>query len=399
MNFSVLTNNERKNMKFIFEEMENFYDSILIATAFFSETETIIKMIDKNINISLLISLRFPTDPYALEKIYVHQNVDVKFLSNDFHSKFYIFLKDNIPVAGIIGSSNFTNGGLEKNIETNIFSKDIYFCKDLKNHFETIQKKAHDLEPNDISEYKKIFILKQKATQLREEEIFNENLLKDRSNTNKNISRKAKEYLSFIKIVSEVKRIINDELRTYYPETPAFLVIDHFWHWLKTEYANQNPSFTIPNEEKIKLLFNDYTIWEKKENYTKQMFEKSKNIFNKYLAREYLQELTEEKLTEIYSNLHSGGARDNRFHSAEKFVKHNDLEKIKKAFQYLLYSNDDIVLRINRLINPDSELKLEEFGASCTQELLGWVFYEKYPMRNEKADFCMRYLGYKIGDT
>ena len=58
-----------------------------------------------------------------------------------------------------------------------------------------------------------------------------------------------------------------------------------------------------------------------------------------------------------------------------------------------------MVLRINRLIKPDSEVKLEEFGASCTQELLGWVFYEKYPMRNEKADFCMRYLGYKIGDT
>lgn len=138
MNFSVLTNNERKNMKSIFEEMENFYDSILIATAFFSETETIIKMIDNNINISLLVSLRFPTDPYVLEKIYIYQNVDVKFLLNDFHSKFYIFLKDNIPVAGIIGSSNFTNGGLEENIETNLFSKDIYFCKDLKNHFEHI---------------------------------------------------------------------------------------------------------------------------------------------------------------------------------------------------------------------------------------------------------------------
>ena len=30
-------------MKSIFEEMENSYDSILIATAFFSETETIIQ--------------------------------------------------------------------------------------------------------------------------------------------------------------------------------------------------------------------------------------------------------------------------------------------------------------------------------------------------------------------
>ena len=88
MHFSILTNNHRKNIKSIFEEMENSYDSILIATAFFSETETIIKMIDKNINIVLLVSLRFPTAPHALEKIYVHQNVGVKFLPADFHSKF-----------------------------------------------------------------------------------------------------------------------------------------------------------------------------------------------------------------------------------------------------------------------------------------------------------------------
>ena len=43
MHFSILTNNHRKNMKSIVEEIENSYDSILIATAFFSETETIIQ--------------------------------------------------------------------------------------------------------------------------------------------------------------------------------------------------------------------------------------------------------------------------------------------------------------------------------------------------------------------
>ena len=189
MHFSILTNNHRKNIKSIFEEMENSYDSILIATAFFSETETIIKMIDKNINIVLLVSLRFPTAPHALEKIYVHQNVGVKFLPADFHSKFYISLKDNIPVDSIIGSSNFTNGGLENNIEINIFLKDIDFCKALKMHFQNILEKAHDLEPNDILKYKRIFASQQKLTQSREEEIVYENLLKDRRNTNKNISK------------------------------------------------------------------------------------------------------------------------------------------------------------------------------------------------------------------
>ena len=399
MNFSILTNNKFKTMKSLFEEMENSYDTLFIASAFFSETETVMKMIDKNINIVLLVSLRFPTNPYALEKIYYHQNVTVKFLSKDFHSKFYIFLKNDTPVAGIIGSSNFTNGGLENNIETNVFSRDSQFSKNLKVHFETILEKAHDLEPNDIEEYKKIFTLKQKTSILPEENLFNENVVKDRTNTNKNISKKAKEYLSFIKIVNEVKRIINDQLINDYPEIPAFLVIDHFWHWLKTEYANQNPSLKTPNEEKIKSLFKEYTLWEKKENYTKQMFEKSKNIFCKFLSKDTLNNITREQLIEIYKNLHSGDERNSRFHSAEKFVNNNNLDTIKKGLQYLLYSNDDIVLRIDSLISLDSKLKLEEFGPSCTQELIGWVFYDKYPMRNDKADFGVKFLGYKFDIT
>ena len=92
MNFSILTNNQLKKIRSEFEKMEDTYDSILIASAFFSETETIMKMVDSNINIVLLVSLRYPTNPYALEKIYYHQNVTVKFLLNDFHSKFYVFI-------------------------------------------------------------------------------------------------------------------------------------------------------------------------------------------------------------------------------------------------------------------------------------------------------------------
>ena len=399
MNFSILTNNKFKNMKSLFDEMGNSYDTVFIATAFFSETETIMKLVDANINIVLLVSLRFPTNPYALEKIYYHQNVNVKFLLNDFHSKFYVFLNNNNPVAGIIGSSNFTNGGLEKNIETNVFSRDILFCKGLRNHFNILLDKAHDLEPNDLAEYKKIFDLKNKNSIIPEEKLFNENILKDRGNTNKSITKKAKEYLSFIKIVNEIKRIINDDLVENYPDIPAYFVIDHFWHWLKTEYVTQNPSFDKPNEQKIKSLFHEYTIWEKKDNYTKQMFEKSKNTFCALLSKESIKTITKEQLTEIYTNLHSGEERNSRFHSADKFVTLNQLEKIRSALEYLLYSNHDIVLRIDKLINTESELKLEEFGPSCTQELIGWVFYDKYPMRNDKSDFGVKYLGYKFDIT
>lgn len=398
MHLCILTNNQFRKMNYFFEYMRGQYDEVCIASAFFSETEALRKMVDDNINISLIVSLRFPTNCYSLEKIYYLQNVEVKFLLNDFHSKFYIFLKRKKPVASIIGSSNFTNGGLENNIETNLFSTDYEFSSFLMQHFNTLKNKAHDLEPSDLIEYKKVFDAKQKKNQTPEEDDFNDKILKNRNNAKSSVSKTAKEYLVFERIVNEIKRVLENELENYYPSIPPFIVIDHFWQWLKTEYCIKqgNKKFLKPNNEKLITMFREFYTWDQEKKYTLEMFDKSKLIFNKYLKQDHIQDLTKEELIEVYSNLHSGSARENRFHSAQKFVELNKLEKIKKSLSYLLYSNDDITLRIDSLTNTESEMKLEEFGSSCIQELIGWVFYDKYPIRNEKANFSVKFLGYKF---
>jgi hypothetical protein len=122
---------------------------------------------------------------------------------------------------------------------------------------------------------------------------------------------------------------------------------------------------------------------------------KSKNLFGKLLSESHIDKLTLDEARQIYANLHSGNFRARRFGGDEKFVTENTIQKIKASFKYLLYSNDEIDLRIHNLCyNPD--YKLNQLKSSGTQELLGWVSPEKYPLRNDKADAALELLGFEI---
>ena len=65
---------------------------IYIATAFFSEDDLAIKMVNNNCTIQLIVRLDYGTDPDSLEKIIDNPNVDIRFFTgNSFHPKIYIF--------------------------------------------------------------------------------------------------------------------------------------------------------------------------------------------------------------------------------------------------------------------------------------------------------------------
>jgi len=87
--------------------------------------------------------------------------------------------------------------------------------------------------------------------------------------------------------------------------------------------------------------------------------------------------------------------RSTRFAAHKKFVKDNEILKIRKSLNYLLWSDDDIEVRIDRLIRGP-KYKLAQFGPSNIQEIIGWVQPEKMPLRNNKADDALELLGYNF---
>lgn len=167
--------------------------------------------------------------------------------------------------------------------------------------------------------------------------------------------------------------MVNDISANEYPNIPTYLAIDHFWHWVKIVWAKENRTKpTVANLNiTIPKLFKEYCAWDKTtNNYTKEMANTSMTLFAKLLSESNIDKLTKDEAQLIYANLHSGAMRIRRFGADKTFVTDNSIQKIRTSLKHLLYSNEDLDLRIHNLCkNP--EYKLSQFNFSGTQEIIG----------------------------
>jgi len=152
--------------------ISNEADTILIASAFFTETEMINNWLLENKKLELIISLRPPTNYFSLKKIL--DKVKVNYLGDKFHSKIYIFKKSNEILNAVVGSSNFTSGGLEENIETNILITDRNTLVQLDRHYLDLKSQSKILDADILKKYKGDFedFIKQESKNKRKLEAF-----------------------------------------------------------------------------------------------------------------------------------------------------------------------------------------------------------------------------------
>ncbi len=398
----VLTNDKDRNLIKILYDFADKADVIKVATAFFSDTASINLWLKNLKQVDLLVSLRPPTNYYSLKNIHSKLGINIQFLGNNFHSKFFIFYSKERPFACIIGSSNFTAGGLHKNIETNAILTNTKYLIELDKQFSVLWEQSFLLQLTDLDNFKVIYDNFQKRAERTEKEQkqFEKKILTNRTNKKKKlkVGKEAKQYFAFWRIIDEVKGMVDDISKQEYPRVPVYISIDHFWHWVKTVWAKENRRKpTVTSRIKvIPKLFKEYCQWDKStENHTKEMARASKTIFRKLLSEANIEKLTRDEARQIYANLHSGAMRTRRFNADEKFVAENSIKRIRKSLKYLLYSDDELDLRIHNLcLNP--KYKLSQFKSSGTQELIGWVTPNKYPMRNDKADEALSLLGYEL---
>ena len=371
-------------------------DKIRIAVAFLTDTDVLTYFLNTKNTIELIVSLRPPTNPKALRKIY--QKTNTRFLGTDFHSKIYCFYENDELKTCVIGSSNFTNGGLINNIETNVLIDDITVLKQVEEHFSDLWTKSKTLQPSDIDKLEKLIKEFNEANK-----IINKKLVEHQENINqrskiksKKVSKVAQEYLQFWKSVDDVKYILSNELNDNYPNVPPYLVIDLFWDWLKEVGIPQNAKFNSKRRQLyLPVLFNEFI---ESDVYSEAAENRNadSDSFRNYLSESKIDRLSRGRARDIYVKLNSGRSRAQRFGSHLKFANDNDINKIRKSLKYLLYNEDDVELRIHNLLDKNGIYKLSEFGDSCVQELLGWIHPKKYPCRNEKANDGIKYLGYKL---
>jgi superfamily II DNA or RNA helicase len=171
-------------LKSIIENMEKFNSKILVGLK--SDAE-IYQSINKQKEFSKTQINDLENDIYFMEKIQQlikNKKLIIKITKErNVHAKMYIFRNDpqdeNVEYKGsvIVGSSNLTYNGLEKNYELNVEIKDDNSIKDAVKIFNDLWKDSEELTSNDIDKYIKPFLPKPKEIIKKDNDIFYQSLI------------------------------------------------------------------------------------------------------------------------------------------------------------------------------------------------------------------------------
>ncbi len=405
MNPEIITNNVSElSIRDKIQEFLPKSNKVIIAVAFFNDSELIKQILESGSTVTLIVSLRPPTNYYALKDVLHKDNLNTFYLGPEFHSKIYAFIDNKKAIiSSIVGSSNLTSGGLDNNIETNVILQDINSLKQIDKLLQDIQDLSTILQPDTLDAYKERYdrFMKQNPPEKTPKAATKHKPGKQ----NFKVSKKSSEYYEFWKVADKVKDLVKDISIKEYPEIPIYLVIDHFWHWI-VKICHPDRLLVLQNSDDltktkyIPVLFRDYCKWDKSESgktaptYTESMPINSRKL-QKLLSKSKLQVLDKNNALEVYRSFHATQSLIQRFDADKIFIKENKISSIRESFNYLLYSNDPIDIRIHSMTSPNGEYRLKQFGPSCVQELLGWVNPEKMPIRNMKADKAIRLLGFR----
>ncbi len=88
--------------------------TVYIASAFFTHSDVVERILEKGCKVLMVVRLGFPTSPYAIEKVKSHPNLQLRiYTGHAFHPKLYI-LGDEMA---LLGSANLTRAALLTNQE------------------------------------------------------------------------------------------------------------------------------------------------------------------------------------------------------------------------------------------------------------------------------------------
>jgi HKD family nuclease len=393
--------------------------SIYAAVAFFTESDVVNELANSSCHVRLVVRLGFPTSPKALSAINKNPNIELRYYSDkSFHPKLYIF-GDRVA---FVGSANLTRSALLTNQEimVSIESEDPRFGE-LASLFSDYWNEAQVLTPDNLAAYSEIYKKHSKAINeisLIDEETESKVGKSVFPNINRGKKNKSKENIfldnyrkTYQESVAAFKKIksVYEQKQTRKTEScpiPLRLEIDSFFSFVRDVHATQETwkETTLGwSEEKQIVLSDQIDEWLNREwphfdeticneNYPK--------IVSVLGAPETIDTASFDDIIGALVVLHSFHDRLRFFPGGletllKAFRSGNELDHVKYSIKHLLYGKGDIVKRMADLIY-DSSYKLNEFGQSNVQELVGWINKEELPVINGRTTKVLRYYGFDV---
>lgn len=414
--------NRSEKQDFVINELERRATdecSVYIASAFFTQSDLVERMLEKGCKVLMVVRLGFPTSPDAIDKVINHPNLQLRiYTGHAFHPKLYIFGDET----ALVGSANLTRPALLTNQEVmvSIDSTDGRFVE-LMAIFEDYWDGAEVPTPEQLEIYKKLFREYEKhqtRVEALEQEILNK--LGDRSpaNINRGQPKPNKQSLflsNFRKTYQEAVSAFNVIRQAYKAsgyrkaseaDVPLRIEIDSFISWVRETVAageawKISPLRSTSEQEKmIVSLIADWrnTRWPHFEDrIVGENYPRFQRVFG---SRESIMGAGDSDLFDALATLHSFHDRFRFFDGGlptwkREFPTFNDPKRTRETLAYLVYGPGDIVQRMADAIY-DPRYKLNEFGQANVQELVGWRNREELPIINGRTTKVLRYFGSKV---
>ncbi len=406
----VITNTNKNNNRMLKLIIDQSIDTnILIASAFFTESDIIKQMIDNKCNISLIIRLGIGTSPKALKEVVNLPNINIRFFTGrSFHPKFYIFGNR----IAYVGSSNLTKSGLTTNQEVNveIDSEEPIFT-DLFSIFNEYWISAEVLTEEIInkfaeieSKYKPSDPFQEIYNKIGEYEFNNVGRDKAKIATDKQfILNFRKNYQEYITKFNLLKNIYNDIGERRFGEIPLRIEVDRFLWWIREFKANGESYKGIKIksnaelEQTIPPLIKEFIVT--KNNYLEnEAVPRYFEIKNSLKDENSITGSNINELINILINVHAfhdtlrffeGGLEPMK----NSFLTLNGEAKIKNTISWLLFGSNGYENRIYSCIHED-QYKLAGFGESCVKELFGLINDKDIPICNGRTLKSLEWLGF-----
>ncbi|WP_135381795.1 phospholipase D family protein [Vibrio tasmaniensis] len=362
-----------------------YRDGIFISP-YFTDSQYVEAFFDKgrNKSLKLVISLNPSTHPASLRRLFqfreeLEHDIQIRYIDPQLHSKLYVLaseraggLFDDVEREcwAMVGSSNMTQNGFYRNIETNVILRGCQ-AEDAYEQASVIFNAGKVLTESVLRKFEEEW---SQPVQVSYSFTDNEEL--------------PPEYELVHRACEYIKRTCSDVLEDHFSDYQPHFVVDHFYHFIVDTRQKISPRLSVKKREiELKSLFRSYAKWcdqtaqEMGFSYldrVKKNAETTLCIFNKPTV-------TTEDLLQAFNTFHSFNTHDvNR-----QRLEGQGTPRLIKAFIDELI--DQSVSYRERLANAQrtkaqSGLGLAGIGESVIREVNGWIYPDKYYVWNSKTD-------------
>lgn len=415
----IFTNGPRKDYVINpFNELADGASQIYLAAPYFTKAVPILDAVKKGSQVQLLIGLNESTSPQALAQVSEKPGVAVRYFTDRFHAKIFIF--DDVA---ILGSSNLTDGGLFSNREASIrldqdndrdaveeiialfvelWEAGKVLTPQILSDFAAAHKRLQQ-GPNPETEIEKaigkavppnIQVDSHKASK---EQIFLEGLRRQ-------VYQEYRPAFTEVTNVLEAAGYRRKELAELGPASET----NRFLNWVRLTYAIGDDSWnTSPyrNEAErrplLEKLGNEWVSTDD-DKVTEDFAIRLEHLHKVFASVEGIHSVSKEVLSVGLMALHA-------FNEQLRFVKggeknlipefwarnNNDVERVRQTLAYLIYGGGEFIQRLHDVLYSPYR-KLSNFGLFCALELYGSLKPEECPPLNGRIAKALRYIGFDV---